>query len=142
MLTMFASVLFACSMAAAPGQEVRFAGLTPGVKLVLFDVQPLVLPEFLGIHLLNGTNQKPKKVSSLNDLAGYVQVQTPRAALDFVRLRTSRSTWDLDWGGDELECEVTSDTISKHAANYGIIPDSLAPKFEGWLGVLSERLFR
>ncbi|HLK13292.1 MAG TPA: hypothetical protein VKT78_00680 [Fimbriimonadaceae bacterium] len=126
------------SMYAEPGQDLRLRCLNPGVRLVLY-ISSEGDPQMLGIQLLQGSNSIPKTVSSMADMRGYVTIRTAADALDFVRLRTSLATWDLSWAVD-VEAEVTSATLSRRAANYGIKPDRPFPNSPGWLGVLPDRL--
>jgi hypothetical protein len=122
-------------------QEIRFHGLNPGVRLVVYDTEWGGLPESFGIKLLRAPTIPPKQIHRLADLRGSVSIRDAKDALDFVRLRTSPGTWDLGWDGG-IEVEILSSSSSQRSRNYGIATDRIPAKSEGWFGVVSDRLFR
>ncbi|MDQ2731960.1 MAG: hypothetical protein M3Y56_09895 [Armatimonadota bacterium] len=78
-------------------------------------------------------------LKELNDLRGAVQLRTVGDALEFVRLRTSPSTWDC-W--DESEAEIVTTDEAIKLPTFGLHRAPGPPFRAGFLGVLLPKVFR
>ena len=86
-----------------------------------------------------------RQLHSVNDLNGLVNIRTANEALDFVRLRTSVSTFRF-WPDESIELEVTRQSDALAQARYGLRSDDLPTRNwvhrSGMSGVLSDRAFK
>lgn len=86
-----------------------------------------IVPQEPCFRLYLEQGKRRRRVDQLSQLRGQVTITSPKAALDFVRLRTSEETWLMLMGIDGGWAEV--------------LPTSRGGGLEGWHGTCSPRTF-
>jgi len=88
--------------------------------------------------LLNNKNHQ-KIIRQLNDLEGAVHIDSMTAALQYVRLRTSPSTW-FTWNSSPI-VEVISTKQAAELPNYGLRKHTSSTAKSGFIGIISNEDF-
>ena len=139
--------------------HLHFSFLNPGVTMDLVNASPEVIPMSRRLRVKNGPHVF--FLDSLGQLNSLVHIDTPKDALAFVRLRTSRAYMD---NYHSVEVEIISQSQSIQAS-FAVPAKFLGPAFmsphvgtpgiwfvdpkytivtlpSGWLGVLSDRDYK
>ena len=110
------------------------------VRLHLIDVNPMGLPFVPRIVVSRG--RRPSFIRRLSQLRGLVRVTDGTAALRVVRLKTSPVTW-CAWPDARLEVEIVAASQIQSLPVFGAGDlRYLARARSGWLGKLSEKVYR
>jgi hypothetical protein len=99
------------------------------------DTYPMEVNE----HLVLKTVMGEKNIRELSDLEGYVTINSESTALQYVRLRTGPTIWQV-WPGEPL-LEIVERGQIGSLPNYGLTKGVRSNASSGYMGILSTSAF-
>jgi hypothetical protein len=131
------------------GKPIRLGCERPHVHLYVVQTLGTLLPAEAGERIAVSSQGSTTLVAGLEQLRGLVRITDGRAALRFVRLRTSPATWYMwrDSRGEQRsqETEIVPASRARGLPSFGLRGEDLgylAKHPNGYCGILPDKVWR